>query len=102
MSFHFRVDAFITEVKRNQCGDNPVKGEKGDLEPYKKGFVYVTFRHSGEEPEDFDRIDREIRSFSSYLANNRVIEFKAPDGRYLKRYLTQSEYEEISNLRAAV
>ena len=82
-------------------GDNPAKGENGDFEPYKRAFIYASFRLSGEEPENFERIDREIERFSSYLANNRVIEFKAPDGRMLKRYLILTEYEEISNLRTA-
>jgi hypothetical protein len=98
-SFHFRVDAFITEVKRNQRGDNPVKGEKGDLEPYKKGFVYVTFRLSGEEPENQERINGELDRYSHFLANSRLIDCKALNGHIFKRYLTRSEYEEISGLR---
>ncbi len=98
-SYHFRVDTFITAVRSDQGGDQPVKADRSDFEPYKRAFVYTSFRLSGEEPENQERIKWELDRYSSFLANNRLIDCKTPDSHIFKRHLTRSEYEEISSLR---
>ena len=98
-SYHFRVDTFITAVRRDQSGDLPEKADRSDFEPYKRAFVYASFRLSGEEPENQERINGELDRFSSFLANSRLIDFNTRDGHIFKRHLTRSEYEEISGLR---
>lgn len=100
-TYRFRADSFIAEVRKNQGINKPDRAEYSDFAAYKKAWVYITFVLSGEEPPNKERISVEVDNFSQSLANERLIDYKGPDGRECKRHLTRAEYEEIARERQA-
>lgn len=65
-------------------------GTYNEFKPYLRSFCQINI-------DD----DYAMERFSSYLANDPIIEYRTGDDRIIKRHLKRSEYDTVSNTRLA-